>query len=71
MSAAISSETVPFDVGDQIVELWDRNRLQCGWFLRSDFVPRTRSDFRRCLELLTKHGDRATYVLSRKLLKCL
>jgi hypothetical protein len=71
MSAAIHSETVPLNVRDQILALWERNRLQCGWFVRPDHVPETRADFRRCLELLGKHGDRATYVLSRKLLKCL
>ncbi|MFT5240370.1 MAG: hypothetical protein ACI9OU_002229 [Candidatus Promineifilaceae bacterium] len=71
MSEAIPSETVPRDVRDQALALWERNRLQCGWFVRDDFSPKTRSDFRRCLNLLAKHGDRATYVLSRKLIKCL
>lgn len=71
MSTTIHTETVPLDVRDQILALWDRNRLQCGWFVRRGFIPQTRADFRRCLDLLAKHGDRATYVLSRKLLKCL
>jgi len=51
--------------------LWERNRLRCGWFLRSDFVPETRDDLLRCLHLLARHGDRTTFVLARKLEKCL
>jgi len=51
--------------------LWERNRLRCGWFVRSDFVPETRDDLLRCLHLMAQHGDRNTFVLARKLEKCL
>ena len=58
-------------IRDQIRELWERNHLFCGWFLRPDFTPRTDDDFVLCAKLLEKHGDRQTYVAVRKLKKCL
>jgi len=61
----------PADARKEALALWDRNRLRCGWFLREDFTPRTRDEFVRCLDMLAQHGDRATYVLARKLLRCL
>lgn len=61
----------PADARKETLALWDRNRLRCGWFLRDDFTPRSRDEFVRCLGLLAQHGDRATYVLARKLLRCL
>jgi hypothetical protein len=67
----IHLKTSQLDVKQQALVLWEDNRLRCGWFVRDNFMPETKADFRRCLTLLAKHGDRATYVLSRKLLKCL
>ena len=58
-------------VREETQALWERNRLRCGWFLRRDFVPETRDDLLRCLHLLARHGDRNTFVLARKLEKCL
>jgi hypothetical protein len=63
--------SVPPDVLKATQDLWERNRLRCGWFLRADLVPETRDDLLRCLRLMARHGDRATFVLSRKLQKCL
>ncbi len=57
-------------IREQVSELWARNRLSCGWFLRRDFVPRTDGDLIRCARLLEKYGDRQTYVTVRKLMKC-
>ena len=62
---------VPSAIMDQALTLWETNRVQCGWFLRADYVPKTRDDFSRCLTLLAKHGNCETYILARKLLKCL
>ena len=61
----------PADARRETLALWDRNRLRCGWFLRDDFTPHTRDEFARCLNMLAQHGDRATYVLARKLMRCL
>ncbi|HCM25744.1 MAG: hypothetical protein A2Z99_08675 [Treponema sp. GWB1_62_6] len=55
----------------QIIDLWKENRLRCGWFIRDDYMPETLDDFSRCLTILAKHGDRKTYILARKLMKCL
>lgn len=71
MSAIIQSDPVPADIREQTLTLWEHNRLSCGWFLRENFIPKTRAEFSRCLSLLAQHGDRATYVLARKLMKCL
>jgi hypothetical protein len=65
------SIALSLDIKKQVLELWEKNRLRCGWFIRPDFIPQTREDFFYCLELITKQGDRTTYVLARKLLKCL
>jgi len=54
-----------------VLSLWDRNKIVCAWHVREDFKPVTGDDFQRCLDLLMKHGDRDTYVLARKLKKCL
>jgi len=71
MGEKVQSSAVPTEVKQRTLALWENNRLQCGWFVRQDFVPRTRADFARCLNLMARHGDRATYVLSRRLMKCL
>ena len=59
------------DARQQVLALWEQNRTRCAWFMRSDFVPDTTDDFKRCLQTLAQHGDRATYVMARKLMKCL
>ncbi len=73
MSDTVHTHSMPAsaDVQKETLALWERNRLQCGWFLRNDFMPRTRDEFARCLNMLAQHGDRATYVLARKLMRCL
>ncbi len=71
MSNTIQSEPVSEDIRKQALALWEHNRLQCGWFLRDNFIPETRNELSRCLTMLAQHGDRATFVLARKLLKCL
>lgn len=62
---------LPTIIRQQISELWEKNRLFCGWFLRQDFIPHTDDELIRCAKLLEKHGDRQTYVTVRKLMKCL
>jgi hypothetical protein len=56
---------------DEVRTLWKNNRLRCGWFMRDDFIPETRDELLRCLELLMMRGDRETYIAARKLVKCL
>lgn len=71
MGTAVKNETTSSNIREQVLSLWKRNRLRCGWFLREDFCPETADDFARCLTLLQQHGDRKTYVMARKLRKCL
>ncbi len=59
------------DAVKQAQALWERNRLACGWFVRDDLVPETPDELVRCLRLMIRHGDRATFVQARKLLRCL
>ena len=70
-SSQTSPDAAPLEVLKETQALWERNRLRCGWFLREDLVPETRDDLARCLQLMVRHGDRATFVLARKLQKCL
>jgi len=51
--------------------LWERNRLCCGWYVRSDFTPETDEEILFCLRLLARHGDRGTYIEARRMMKCL
>ncbi len=71
MNPSIPEHPIPQLLSRQIVELWGKNRLRCGWFIRDGFLPKTFSDFSLCLEILAKHGDRETYIMARKLMKCL
>lgn len=48
-------------VPDEIAKLMDDYRTQCLWFLRPDYVPRTRDETLRVLELVERYGDRAAY----------
>jgi len=68
---SVPLQPLSVDIREQVLALWERNRLQCGWFIRDNFMPETRDEFRSCLDMLAKQGDRATYVLARKLIKCL
>ncbi len=62
---------VPEEVRKETQALWKQNQLRCGWFIREDLVPETHEDLVRCLQLLARHGDRATFVMARKLQRCL
>lgn len=68
---SITELQLPDDIVKQMLELWDRNKLRCGWFFREDFTPTTKDDFSRCLSILARNGNRETYVVARKLMKWL
>ncbi len=55
----------------QIRALWEANRATCGWFVRGDFMPATPAEGALCLGWVKMHGDRDSYVMARKLEKCL
>lgn len=58
-------------VQSEVMKLWEQNRLRCAWHMRQDFRPRSRQEMRQCLQQLSRHGDRATYIRARRLMKCL
>jgi hypothetical protein len=69
MTATIHSEPVPDDIREQTLALWGSNRLRCGWFVQDNYTPKTQDELFQCLTMLAKHGDRATFILARKLIK--
>ena len=65
------SADVPPSVREQIESLWEKGKAQCAWFIRPDYQPKTKADLLHCLGLLMRHGNRETYVMARRLKKCL
>ena len=55
----------------EIRALWIRHRDRCAWSVRRDFEPRTRAEALFCLSCLEKQGDRALWIRSKELGKCL
>jgi hypothetical protein len=55
----------------EVIKLWEQNRLRCAWHMRQDFRPHSSQEMRQCLQQLSRHGDRATYISARRLMKCL
>ncbi len=56
---------------EQVCALWEANRAACGWFVCRDFMPATPAEAALCLGWVKKHGDRESYMMARKLEKCL
>ena len=55
------------DLHDSIIQFVEKNRAQCLWFLRPDYLPTTDADRRRVLDLIERYGDRAAYVRAEEL----
>ena len=70
-SSSTGRTFLPADILLETQALWKQNRLRCGWFLRDDLIPENPDDLARCLRLLARHGDRATFIRARKLQRCL
>jgi hypothetical protein len=45
----------------QLAALVEEYRDRCLWFLRTDYVPRTRQDMLHVLDLIERYGDGAAY----------
>ena len=45
----------------EIEQLIDANRVECLWFLRSDYYPSTDRERLRVLEYIERYGDRDAY----------
>ncbi len=59
------------DVEDASVSLVEEYRDRCLWFWRRDYVPTTRDEILRALELIERYGDRAGYERAEEMKKWL
>jgi len=46
------------DSHEDLVDLIEEYRDRCLWFLRPDYVPRTREEILRTLDFIERYGDR-------------
>ncbi len=51
----------------EIEELVEKDRDQCLWFLRRDFVPRNVEEILHVLDLIERYGDRAGFERAQRL----
>jgi hypothetical protein len=52
---------------DAVHRLVERNRLQCLWFMKEDFLPRSVAEADRALAEIELHGDLAAWSEAREL----
>ena len=55
------------NIEKRLVELIERYRLRCLWFLAEDFVPTTHEQTLQVLEYIERYGDREGFVQARRL----
>ena len=55
------------DIQDNVVELMEKYRVQCLWFLRPDYVPTTPAEMLSVLDLIERYGDRESYMRAEEL----
>jgi len=56
---------------DEIDKLIEQNRVNCLWFVRTDYFPKTTEERLSILRDIERHGNRATFVAARNLRDCL
>ena len=49
------------DLEATLVALLDRYRERCLWFARPDYVPASREEWLRTLDLIERYGDMAAF----------
>jgi len=59
------------DIMGETDRLVEKYRDQCLWFLRRDFMPRSREEILRVLELIERYGDREGFERAQRLRKWL
>jgi phosphoribosylamine-glycine ligase len=55
------------DIEQQLVELIERYRRRCLWFLAEGFIPTTHEQAVQVLEYIERYGDREGFVQARRL----
>ncbi len=59
------------EVDSILVSLLERYRDRCLWFLRADYVPASREEWLRTLDLIERYGDMNAFKHAREARKCL
>jgi len=55
------------DILEAVHRLVERNRLQCLWFMKEDYLPRSVAEADRALAEIELHGDLAAWAEAREL----
>ncbi len=58
---------IPQEILEAVDRLVETNRLQCLWFMREDFFPRSAAEVDRALAEIELHGDRQAWAEARSL----
>jgi len=67
----VEPDCTPPEIAREIDELIDENRLSCLWYMRDDFYPSTLESRLRVLDAIQDYADRATFIRTARLKKCL
>jgi len=49
------------NVEQEIVNLVEEYRDSCLWFMRPEFIPKSKAEQQLVLDLILRHGDRIAY----------
>ena len=60
-------QALPPDILEALHRLVEANRLQCLWFMKEEYLPRSAAEADRVLEAIEQHGDRQAWVKAREL----
>ena len=63
----IRHEPIPQDIVQAVHRLVKSNRLQCLWFMKEDYVPRTPLETDGALAAIELYGDRRAWIEARNL----
>jgi len=55
----------------ELVVLLNKHRDRCLWFVRPDYVPASREEWLRTLDLIERYGDMNAFKQVEKARKCL
>jgi hypothetical protein len=55
------------DILEALHRLVEANRLQCLWFMRDDYLPRSAAEAERALAEIELHGDRRAWAEAREI----
>ena len=58
---------LPPDFLAALHQLVEANRLQCLWFMKENFLPRSAVEADRVLTAIEQHGDRQAWVKAREM----